>query len=61
MTLLLDDSKADRITTAKDAVNLDADYPSIIGSVKLYWLEIDVEIERRAELLALMEARFQLS
>jgi tetraacyldisaccharide 4'-kinase len=49
------------LTTAKDAVNLDADYPSIIGSVKLYWLEIDVEIERRAELLALMEARFQLS
>jgi tetraacyldisaccharide 4'-kinase len=46
------------LTTAKDAVNLDADYPSIIGTVKLYWLEIEVEIERRAELLALIEARF---
>ena len=45
------------LTTAKDAINLDADYPSIIGSVKLYWLEIDIAIDRREELLALIEAR----
>ncbi len=45
------------LTTAKDAVNLDADYPSIIGSVKLYWLEIDIAIDRREELLRLIESR----
>jgi tetraacyldisaccharide 4'-kinase len=47
------------LTTAKDAVNLDADYPSIISSVKikLHWLEIDIEIDRREELLSLIEAR----
>ena len=44
------------LTTAKDAVNLDADYPQVIGSVKLYWLEIDITIDRREELLALIEA-----
>ena len=27
------------LTTAKDAVNLDTDYPAIMGEVKLYWLE----------------------
>ncbi len=43
------------LTTAKDAVNLDADYPGIIGRVKLWWLEIDVVIDKRDELIALIE------
>jgi tetraacyldisaccharide 4'-kinase len=42
------------LTTAKDAVNLDADYPAIVGKVKLYWLEIRTEIERREELFSLI-------
>ncbi len=45
------------LTTAKDAVNLDAEYPAIIGPIKLYWLEIDIAIDRREELLGLMAAR----
>jgi len=42
------------LTTAKDAVNLDADYPAIVGEVKLYWLEIGTEIDRKEELFSLI-------
>ena len=42
------------LTTAKDAVNLDSDYRSIIGDLKIYWLEIGIEIERREELVAMI-------
>jgi 3-deoxy-D-manno-octulosonic-acid transferase len=42
------------LTTAKDAVNLDADYPAIVDPVKLQWLEIRTEIERREELFSLI-------
>jgi 3-deoxy-D-manno-octulosonic-acid transferase len=42
------------LTTAKDAVNLDADYPVIVDPVKLYWLDIRTEIERREELFSLI-------
>ena len=42
------------LTTAKDAVNLDADYPAIAGDMKLYWLEIGTEIERKEELFGLI-------
>jgi tetraacyldisaccharide 4'-kinase len=42
------------LTTAKDAVNLAADYPAIMGKVKLYWLEIRTEIGRREELFNLI-------
>ena len=42
------------LTTAKDAVNLDADYRAIAGEVKLFWLEIGTEIERREELFSLI-------
>jgi tetraacyldisaccharide 4'-kinase len=42
------------LTTAKDAVNLDPDYRSIIGDLKLFWLEIGMEIERRADLVSLI-------
>jgi len=42
------------LTTAKDAVNLDANYPAIIGKVKLYWLEIRTEVDRKEELFSLI-------
>lgn len=42
------------VTTAKDAVNLDPDYPSIIAPLKLYWLEIGLDIDRRADLMKLI-------
>ncbi len=44
-------------TTAKDAVNLSPEYGRIIAPLQLYWLEIGVEIERKAELVALIEKR----
>jgi 3-deoxy-D-manno-octulosonic-acid transferase len=42
------------LTTAKDAVNLDANYPAIVGKVKLYWLEIRTEFDRKEELFSLI-------
>ena len=42
------------LTTAKDVVNLDPAYPAIIGSLKLYWIEVRTEIEGREELLNLI-------
>lgn len=42
------------LTTAKDAVNLDADYPAIVGKVKVYWLEIGTEIDRKQDLFSLI-------
>ncbi len=42
------------LTTAKDVVNLDPEYPAIIGSLKLYWIEVRTEIEGREELLKLI-------
>ena len=45
------------LTTAKDAVNLDREYPTIIGALKLYWLEVRTEIDRREELLDLIRSR----
>jgi 3-deoxy-D-manno-octulosonic-acid transferase len=42
------------LTTAKDAVNLAPDYPTIIAPLKLYWLEIGLDIDRRDELIALI-------
>lgn len=42
------------LTTSKDAVNLDADYVTILGTMQLYWLEIRVEIERSEELFTLI-------
>jgi tetraacyldisaccharide 4'-kinase len=44
------------VTTAKDVVNLDPEYPAIIGSLKLYWIEVRTEIERLEELLKLIRA-----
>jgi len=45
------------LTTAKDVVNLDPEYPAIIGSLKLYWLEVRTEIDRRQELFDLIRSR----
>jgi tetraacyldisaccharide 4'-kinase len=45
------------LTTAKDAVNLDREYPAIIGSLKLYWLDVRTEIDRRQELLDMIRGR----
>ena len=45
------------LTTAKDAVNLDPDYRSIIAPLQLYWLEIGLQIDRREELEALIISR----
>ena len=38
------------LTTAKDAVNLGADFRAIIAPLKLYWLEIGLAIDRREDL-----------
>jgi len=43
------------LTTAKDAVNLAPEYPEIIGSLKLYWLEVRTEIENEQKLVALIK------
>jgi 3-deoxy-D-manno-octulosonic-acid transferase len=48
------------LTTAKDAVNLPADYPAIIGSLKLRWLEVRTEIERSEELFRLIRQSVNL-
>ena len=45
------------LTTEKDMVNLDADFRSIIAPLRLYWLEIGLEIENRGELIRLISAR----
>jgi len=42
------------LTTAKDAVNLAPEYSEIIGSLKLYWLEVRTEIENEQKLVALI-------
>jgi tetraacyldisaccharide 4'-kinase len=43
------------VTTAKDAVNLCPEYERIVAPLRVYWLEIGVEIERRADLVELIE------
>jgi len=45
------------LTTAKDAVNLDADYPAIVGEVKLYCLDVRTEIDRKEELFGLIRGK----
>ena len=43
------------LTTAKDRINLDPDFAAIVQPLKLYWLEIRIEIDRREELISLIE------
>ena len=45
------------LTTAKDAVNLEPGYLEILQEIKLYWLEIRMEIERGEELFRLIDQR----
>ena len=45
------------LTTAKDAINLEPDYQSILGDVKLYWLEIRTEIDRSQELFEMIQEK----
>jgi tetraacyldisaccharide 4'-kinase len=45
------------VTTAKDVVNLDADFRSIIAPLRLFWLEIGLEMENREELIRLISAK----
>ena len=45
------------VTTAKDVVNLDADFRAMIAPLNLFWLEIGMEIERREELVELIRGR----
>jgi tetraacyldisaccharide 4'-kinase len=45
------------LTTAKDAVNLCGEFESVAAPLKVYWLEIGIGIDRRAELLAQMEQK----
>ena len=40
------------VTTQKDVVNLCADCESLLPGIELYWLKIDVSIERDGELVA---------
>jgi 3-deoxy-D-manno-octulosonic-acid transferase len=42
------------LTTAKDVVNLDPEFPAIIGTIKLYWLEVRTEIEDGTKLIDLI-------
>jgi tetraacyldisaccharide 4'-kinase len=42
------------LTTAKDVVNLDSDFRSIIEPLKLFWLEIGLKIENREELIRII-------
>jgi 3-deoxy-D-manno-octulosonic-acid transferase len=44
------------LTTAKDAVNLPADYAALIAPIELFWLEISIEFDRPEELDALIAA-----
>jgi tetraacyldisaccharide 4'-kinase len=49
------------VTTAKDAVNLCPEFGRIVEPLRLYWLEIGVRIENRAELIGLIERRIGAS
>jgi tetraacyldisaccharide 4'-kinase len=42
------------LTTEKDEINLDPHYPAIMGEIKLFRLEIGMEIDHREELLSLI-------
>jgi tetraacyldisaccharide 4'-kinase len=42
------------ITTAKDAVNLPPEFVEIVQPLRVYWLEIGVEIKGRAELMEMI-------
>jgi tetraacyldisaccharide 4'-kinase len=45
------------ITTAKDAVNLPPEFPEIVRPLRVYWLEIGVEIKGHAELMEMISKK----
>jgi hypothetical protein len=45
------------VTTAKDSVNLGTEYEQQIRPLRLYWLEIGVEIENGRELFDLIRSK----
>ena len=45
------------LTTSKDSVNLCPETESMIRPLKLYWLEIGIDIERHEDLLSLISSR----
>ena len=47
------------LTTAKDAINLCAEFEAVVAPLKIYWLEIGVGIDRRDDLLALIENKIK--
>lgn len=49
------------LTTAKDAVNLCPEFASIIQPLRIYWLEIGVEIEQCAEFIGLIKSAVGLT
>ncbi len=52
------DMRADIVlTTEKDEINLDTHYPSIMGEIKLYRLEIGTEVDREQDLFGLIYQR----
>jgi tetraacyldisaccharide 4'-kinase len=48
------------VTTAKDVVNLDPDFRAIIAPLRLFWLEIGLEIENRDDLIRLISDRIAI-
>ncbi len=48
------------LTTAKDAVNLCAEFEAIAAPMKLYWLEIGIGIENRADLIRRIREKIAL-
>jgi tetraacyldisaccharide 4'-kinase len=49
------------LTTAKDSVNLPLGFEALISPLKLYWLEIRVEIEQGEDLFRRMEAATEIA
>lgn len=47
------------LTTAKDAVNLCAEFEAVAAPLKIYWLEIGVGIDRREDLLTLIKNKIE--
>jgi tetraacyldisaccharide 4'-kinase len=47
------------VTTAKDAVNLCPEFGLMAAPLKIYWLEIGVSIDRRDELIRLIEGKIK--
>ena len=45
------------LTTEKDLMNLPPEAPALVAPLRLLWLQVEVEIDREAELLEFLESR----